>query len=360
LPAGQLLARAAALSFGELGFDGLRELCRSSSAAHAPSARLAHDPRDGLPITYSEARATRPVGRSDGCAVCDDETCPACDVLQLPGAPSDAGPDLAWFSPNLYPIAYPFPRGAAGAPVLTGLHLVHWSSLRHADGLVGADRERAVATLGQLARAEEFLLHGAGPEWPASGAGDDGREHRGHCGLVKNRGRRVGGSVEHDHQQLLFTDQPFLQPSRTVTLAAALAAEAPAARIVDDVDGLALSVVPDFMHRPLHSFVVPLQPRGDGPRRATRCGWLHHLPAPTAAAFALALARLTAAVSEDMLRRGSEPAWNLLLHTGPGCAPLAELRPFTQPLGGYEHLGLYLCEELPETSAARLRDALPR
>jgi hypothetical protein len=37
-----------------------------------------------------------------------------------------------------------------------------------------------------------------------------------------------------------------------------------------------------------------------------------------------------------------------------------ELLPFTQPLGGYEHLGLYMCEELPEVSAGRLRDALPR
>jgi hypothetical protein len=80
-------------------------------------------------------------------------------------------------------------------------------------------------------------------------------------------------------------------------------------------------------------------------------------------AVALAVARLTLAVSRLMSATGREPAWNLLCHTGSGCGPLLELRADTQPLGGYEHLGFYVCEETPAASARRLRgalEALPR
>jgi hypothetical protein len=100
------------------------------------------------------------------------------------------------------------------------------------------------------------------------------------------------------------------------------------------------------MRRPLSAFVVPT---GDD------TGWLHHMPPEVLDACAFAIARLTLAVSVAMASSGAEPAWNLVCHAGPGCGPLFELRAFTQPLGGYEHLGLYLCEERPETTAARLR-----
>jgi hypothetical protein len=232
---------------------------------------------------------------------------------------------------------------------------VHWSSLRHDGGLIGADAATAAALFGQLARAEEWLLHHADDHYPETGAG-----HRGHVGLIKNRGRTVGGSVEHDHQQLLLSSVPFAEPPATRGLRAALTAGAAAgggARagsgaghiVVDEVDGLARTIVPEFMRRPLHCFVAPL---------AQDAGWLHHLDDAVRDALAFAIARLTLAVSGLMAASGREPAWNLVCHTGPGCGPLFELRPYTQPLGGYEHLGLYICEETPATSARRLSAAL--
>ena len=349
-----LAGNTAAISLPALGFAGLTELCRRSAAPHAPDPLFGRDPR-GLPIAYSEARALRPIGRRDGCAVCDGETCPAADVAELPGG------DVAWLTPNLYPILYPFaatPHGAA--PPLHGVHLVQWSSLRHDGGLTGADAAGAAAIVAQWSAAEEFLLHHADAGFPVSGAGADGLPHRGHCGLVKNRGHRVGGSVEHDHQQALLSNVPFAEPPLSIGLADSLLRDATLERTVDSVDGLALTVVPSFMRRPLHAFIVPLAPgvSPGSPPRAQRAGWLHHLPVPARDAFALALARLAHAVSSEMERRAGEPAWNMILHTGPGCAPLLELRPFTQPLGGFEQLGLWLCEERPETSAGRLRDAL--
>jgi len=354
LPRAALDGNVASRSLQALGFAGLTELCLRSGAAHAPDPLYAKDPR-GLPIAYSEPRSRRPIGRTDGCAVCDAETCPAADVAELPGG------DVAWLTPNLYPILYPFPSAPrGGAPPLHGLHLVQWSSLRHDGGLTGADAATAAAIVAQWSRAEEFLLHHADARFPLSGEGADGRPHRGFCGLVKNRGRRVGGSVEHDHQQVLLSNVPYAEPPATVGLGELLLRDATPERIVDRAGDLALTLVPSFMRRPLHAFIVPLAPgvTPGGPPRAQRAGWLHHLPEPARDAFALALARLARAVSVDMERRNGEPAWNMIVHTGPGCGPLLELRPFTQPLGGFEQLGLYLCEEKPETSAGRLREAL--
>jgi hypothetical protein len=322
----------ASASFGTLGFDGLSALCRASATANRPDAVLGQDPRGSLPIAYSESRALR-LG-VPGCVVCDGQTCPAADQAELPGG------ELAWFTPNLYPITYPF----EGEAPLHGLHLVHWSSLAHDGGLIGADAPTAAALLRHLAAAEEFLLHHADDSYPDTGEG-----HRGHVGVIKNRGRGVGGSVEHDHQQILLCSEPFAEPLRTKGLAGILRAEANAERTVDSIDNLATTLVPSFMRRPLCAFIVPA---------GEDSGWLHHMSPDVLDATAFAIARLTLAVSECMSAAGAEPAWNLVCHTGPGCGPLFELRAFTQPLGGYEHLGLYLCEERPETSAARLRQAI--
>ncbi len=354
LPRATLAGNTASTSLDALGFDGLSALCRSSAARHVPDALGGFDARWELPVAYSEARAHRLVEDYGACAVCENRTCPAADIAPLPGD------DLAWLTPNLYPILLPSeaatmssnPTAGIEAPGLHlhGLHLVHWSSLRHEGGLIGADGPTAAALLAQLARAEDFLLHRSGAEFPPSGVGADGLAHRGHAGLIKNRGRRVGGSVEHDHQQILLCNQPFAEPPRSRGLRARLLRDATPALAVDDIDGLARTLVPSFMRRPLHAFIVPA---------SDDAGWLHHLDERVRDACALAIARLTHAVSAAMDAHGQEPAWNLTCLAGEGCGPVFELRAFTQPLGGYEHLGLYLCEERPATSAARLREALP-
>jgi len=299
-----------------------------------PPFVFCHEPREDLPIVYSEARRLRLAVPESTCVVCDEQTCPAVDLAELPGG------DLAWLTPNLYPIVYPFEEPCPAS----GVHLVHWSSLRHDGGLPGADAATAHDLLRQLARAEAFLLHHAPAPFPDTGEG-----HRGHIGLIKNRGRRVGGSVVHDHQQILLGHARPAEPARTDGRLRDLLAATPPELVVERLEGGATTLVPPFMRRPLHAFVVPHGPPA---------GWLHHLPDAVLGALALAVARLTAALSALMTAELGEPAWNLVCHAGPGCGPVFELRPFTQPLGGYEHLGLYLCEERPATSAGRLREAL--
>lgn len=324
----------AACSLEALGFDALAEVCRQTTGAHAPEPAVATDPRNGLPVVASPVRAHRLGLPEHICPVCDGHTCPAVDVAELPGG------DKAWLTPNLYPICFPFESPAAAS----GIHLVHWSSLFHHRGWPGADERTAAALLSQLARAEGFLLHHAPEHFPQTGEG-----HRGHVGVIKNRGRRVGGSVLHDHQQILLTAATPQQPPLTRGLPAQLLLDTPRELLVERTHGLCTTLVPAFMARPLTAFIVPHGPAA---------GWLHHLDAAVLSALASASARLTAALDALMTEQFGEPAWNLICHTGEGCGPLLELRPFTQPLGGYEHLGLYLTEETPAASAARLRHAL--
>ena len=350
LPREVLAEHTAGATLADLGFDGLAEVVRAGSGRFAPDRAVTHEPRDGFAVVTSENRALRLALPEDSCAVCDWHLCDAVDVAELPGD------DRAFLTPNLYPITFPFEGDCSGdgtgdaAPAGSrGVHLVHWSSLDHAGGLPGADDATAAALLQQLARAEEFLLHHAPADYPDRGDG-----HRGHAAIVKNRGRKVGGSVEHDHQQILLTAQQPAEPPRARGLGPRLLAETPAELRVDESGGAtggATTLVAPFARRPLHAFVVPHGPEA---------GWLHHLPAETLAATARALARLTAAADALMTERHGEPAWNLVCHTGPDVGPLFELRCFTQPLGGFEHLGLYLSEERPATSAGRFREALAR
>ena len=49
---------------------------------------------------------------------------------------------------------------------------------------------------------------------------------------------------------------------------------------------------------------------------------------------------------------GREPAYNVITHNGPGAGLYFEFLPYTQEMGGFEHLGLYLCQGNPQASAA--------
>ena len=55
---------------------------------------------------------------------------------------------------------------------------------------------------------------------------------------------------------------------------------------------------------------------------------------------------------------GRELAYNVITHNGPGAGIYFEFLPYTQETGGFEHLGLYVCQQNPKTAAARLRQLL--
>jgi hypothetical protein len=55
---------------------------------------------------------------------------------------------------------------------------------------------------------------------------------------------------------------------------------------------------------------------------------------------------------------GREIAYNVITHNGPGAGLYFEFLPYTQESGGFEQLGLFVCQAEPEAAAAQIRHAI--
>jgi hypothetical protein len=64
------------------------------------------------------------------------------------------------------------------------------------------------------------------------------------------------------------------------------------------------------------------------------------------------------AIRSIMPRIGREIAYNVVTHNGPGAGLYFEFLPYTQEIGGAEHLGLFVCQGNSEDAAAWLREVL--
>ena len=53
-----------------------------------------------------------------------------------------------------------------------------------------------------------------------------------------------------------------------------------------------------------------------------------------------------------------ETAYTVLTNNGPGAGLYFEFLPYTQEIGGYEQLGLFLCQEDPRKAALKLRSIM--
>ena len=56
-----------------------------------------------------------------------------------------------------------------------------------------------------------------------------------------------------------------------------------------------------------------------------------------------------------MNRIGREPAYNITINNGPGAALYIEILPYTQETGGFEHLGLWVCQDNVNNVAKNLK-----
>jgi galactose-1-phosphate uridylyltransferase len=113
--------------------------------------------------------------------------------------------------------------------------------------------------------------------------------------------------------------------------------------------GPAVLVVPAFMRRP-YDMMLLLK---DVSRR-----YLHELDEEELEALAESWQDGIRAIREIMPRMGREIAYNVIINNGPGAGLYVEFLPYTQEIGGIEHLGLPVCQELPERAAARLREII--
>ena len=174
--------------------------------------------------------------------------------------------------------------------------------------------------------------------------------------IIKNQGGLVGGSLAHGHQQIAFgsvmpgrvQDNRRFEQEQGEPFSAYLLRENPAEFAVSDY-GPAVLLVPYFMRRPYDMMLL---------LKASNRRHLFELDEDELAAVARGWRDATAAIRRIMPQLGRELAYNVIVHNGPGAGLYFEFLPYTQETGGFEHLGLYVCQGNPAEAAIHLQQVL--
>jgi len=347
----------------EVLFRGEEEL-----AKFLPDGIRQIDPRDGAVIVFNAARARRPHDNAeppaqpeeDGATdpICRGQTTGVIDV-----APLSEG--FTFINKNLYPVLYPFDSPPASSPAKEqdgnsrprGMHFLHWTSSYFDRDWYNMPQSDRLTAMSRLAALEEKLLTDNSSGYPVSGTMGDGRKTHGHVLIIKNHGRMVGGSLAHGHQQVLYGN---LKPAHVArnerfekdhgeTFAAYMLRENPDELLIADY-GPAVLMVPYFMRRPYNMLLV---------LKDHRKRHLFECTEEELAVIAQAWGDVTGAVMAIMPSIGKATAYNITVSSGPGAGLYCEFLPYTQETGGFEHLGLWVCQDTPQRVADNLRRFVP-
>jgi len=321
------------------------------------------DPRNNQRIVYSEVRAKRPhddvqkiMKKSESpCVVCNDQTTGIIDK-----APLSEG--FTFINKNLFPIVYPenysperryMEPGKNNISVhgesAAGMHFVQWSSNYHDRDISNMPLEDVEIVLQRLAKFEGFLLHASDSQMPSTKDYEE-HEHFGYAGIIKNYGRLVGGSLFHDHQQIIHTnimpgkikDDLNFRERFNINFSDFMLKNNPDCLTLKELETIKI-IVPYFMKRPLDTMII---------FKKVCKNYLHDLNKKEISDLALALQINLRAVPKLMEKTGREPAYNVIFHNGPSVGLYAEILPYTQETGGYEHSGIYICQGSPELTVS--------
>jgi len=342
-----------------LDMDEIRDyfIKEDGIAAFAPDGNSQRDPRNGDRIVYNYARARRPHDNRPAnskiepdsdpreCVICQGNTTKVLDI-----APLSEG--FTFINKNLFPIFYPFEKdkdvsGEINIPITNfqrtfvhGYHFLQWTSSFHDKDWHNMPLLDRVIVLKRLAVLEKKMLTVPGR----------------YVTIIKNFGHLVGGSLAHGHQQIgvsnimpnrIFLDSKFHE-NMGETFSAFMLRENPSSLMIRDY-GSAVLLTPYFMRRP-YDMILFL--------KDTKKSHLYSLSEGELSAVADGWRDAIRIMLTIMPRIGKEVAYNVTTHNGPGGGLYFEFLPYTQEMGGFEHLGLYLCQGNPNESAQIGREIL--
>ena len=345
----------------QLSLDQLTEffLIEDQIIPFKPDGVCQMDPRNGDRIIYNSARAHRPhdnlppknmseshEGISGApCLICDGKTTHVIDL-----APLSEG--FTFINKNLFPIFFPNPEiellagnlmfehpQSQGVSV-QGFHFLQWTSSFHDKDWHNMALNDRMIVMHRLAALEKKML----------------TEPGNFISIIKNYGRLVGGSLVHGHQQIAVSNimpnrirqNKTFQEEYGQTFSAYMLRENPSEMIIKDY-GEALLITPYFMRRPYDMMLL---------LKDTYKGYLHLMNEDEVAAVADGWRDAIRIMLQVMPQIGKETAYNITTHNGPGAGLYFEFLPYTQETGGFEHMGLYMCQGNPLTSAEQARKIL--
>lgn len=359
----------------DLDVEDIAELVRQEihEKGYLPDKIVQVDPRSGERILYHSARAKRehdnlPKGvdasqPSPPCLICEGRTTGIVDLAQL-------SEGFTFINKNLYPVLYPFedgttrqdssalfdPSSDASNPAW-GMHFLQWTSSFHGRDWHNMPLADLVVVMRRLAALEKKLLTREFSDRKENGSGAwAGETEQRHVLIIKNFGHLVGGSLSHGHQQIAysntipgrFLDDLRFEENHGEKFAEMLLRQNPDELTVKDY-GTALLLVPYFMRRPYDLMLL---------LKNTRRRHLHDLSDDEIAAVSRAWHDVIKAFRSLMPGLNKETAYNVITHNGPGAGLYFEFLPYTQETGGFEHLGLIVCQENPSQAALRLREMM--
>jgi galactose-1-phosphate uridylyltransferase len=330
----------------ELSFTRLVELVQEEISDFLPDGVYQIDPRNDNRILYHSSRARRPHDNRPmpseiperECIICQGNTTGVIDVAEL-----DAG--FTFINKNLFPVLYP------QESAVHGLHFLQWTSSQHDRDWHNLSSEDCTVVMKRLAALEKKLLEGDNILLPPLQTETDCPQ--GFVVIIKNCGRLVGGSLVHGHQQIVyssvmprcFLDNWRFEQAHGETFSDYLQHENPPELLLKDY-GPTLLLVPYFMQRPYNMMLLV---------KDTGKQYLHQLDETEIVAVARGWRDALGAIHALMPQLGRETAYNVITNNGPNAGLYFEFLPYTQETGGLEHLGLFVCQELPQRAAARIR-----
>lgn len=314
-----------------------------------PNGMFAVDPRTGDRVLFNPARARRPhdVGKPEPPISKDREDCPICagdttgviDVAEL-------SEGFTFINKNLFPVLYPFEDEPA-----RGLHLLQWTSNYHHRDWHNLPVPDCIIVMSQLAALEQ--------KWIRDGQmlSSELRSEP-YISIIKNAGAEVGASLSHGHQQIAvgnvmprrIQDHLNFKEHHGQHFSQWMLDRLTPELIIRDF-GSAVLAVPHFMKRPYDMLLL---------MRASDKSYLFELEESELEAAAEGWHLATGLIQEIMPHIDKEPAYNILVHNGPGAGLYFEFKPHTQITGGYEQIGLHICQGSPEVAAADLRATAER
>lgn len=335
----------------DLDVDTLLSFFREETTLqdHLPDGHFAVDPRNDDRVLFNPARARRPrderpatadrAGPEPQCPICSGQTTGVVDA-----APLSEG--WTFINKNLYPMLYPFEDPDIPA---RGLHFLQWTSSYHRRDWHNLPLEDRIVVMERLAGLERKFTE-SDSELAAPGAAAP------FVSIIKNAGAVVGASLSHGHQQIAVSnvmprrmrDNLSFQEQNGTSFSSHLLENSGSTLTVRDY-GAALLVVPPFMKRPYDMILVN--------KNADR-SYLHELDGNELRAAAQGWHDAIRAYHSILPRLGREVAYNVTVSNGPGAGLYVEFHPYSQTTGGFELLGLYVCQGTPQGAAEDLRQAL--
>ncbi|MCF7855007.1 MAG: hypothetical protein K9N51_09435 [Candidatus Pacebacteria bacterium] len=334
---------------------------------YLPDGVCRQDPRDGANIIYNSARAKRPhhIGEAAPAVEPDASKCPVCNgnttgILDV----AELSSGVTFINKNLFPILYPQTESQSGAgrkDVLGersafGYHFLQWTSSVHTRDWQNMPLADLVVVVRRLAALERKLLFDSGSMMPDFESWDNVKNARGFVSIIKNFGKLVGGSLAHGHQQIGFSNimprafRNNLQYAQKhgELFADTMVRDNPAHLQVADF-GSTVLLVPYFMKRPYAMMLFI---------KDTSRQYVCELGDEEVSDLAAGIHHAVRAILTVMPDSGRTSAYNFVIHNGPGAGLYVEFLPYTQETGGFEHLGLWVCQNNPENVAKQLKDVV--